>query len=132
MSSPAAPALVERITDPHGSVLALVMRREYAPDATTFVTAPEAGLQVGLIVYPAQGTVARHRHHPIARQLTGTPEVLIVRAGRCEAEIFDDDGEPLATCELTAGDVIVLLGGGHGREGIMAAARRGPGPSCRP
>ena len=132
MSSPAAPALVERITDAHGTVLALVMRREYAPDATTFVTAPESGLQVGLITYPAHGTVARHRHHPIERRLTGTPEVLIVRDGRCEADVFDDRGELLATRELSTGDLIVLLGGGHGfrmlDDTVLVEVKQGPYP----
>jgi mannose-6-phosphate isomerase-like protein (cupin superfamily) len=132
MSSPAAPALVERITDTQGTVLALVVRREYAPDVTTFVTEPESGLQVGLIVYPAQGSVPRHRHHPIERRLTGTPEVLVVREGRCQADIFDDEAELLATCELSAGDLIVLLGGGHGfrmlDDTVLVEVKQGPYP----
>jgi hypothetical protein len=132
MSFSAAADHVEYINDDGGRLIALVVRRAYTPGATTFVTPPEAALQVGLIVYPAQGEVARHRHNPTQRCLTGTPEVLIVREGRCEAEILDDGGSFLTTCELEVGDAIVLLGGGHGfrmlEDTVLLEVKQGPYP----
>lgn len=132
MSPSAAAEPIERINDARGRLVALVLRRAYAPGATTFVTPPESAFQVGLIVYPAHGEVPRHRHQPIERQLTGTPEVLIVREGRCEAEIVDDVGARLGSYALEVGDAIVLLGGGHGfrmlEDTVLLEVKQGPYP----
>ena len=81
---------VERI-DGKSAVVALVVRGEAAASATTFVTAPEAPLQLGLFVYPKAGEVPRHTHRPLERHLTGTADVLVVRSGRCEVDLYDDD-----------------------------------------
>ena len=126
------PERVERIGDARGALVAVVLRGGDDPDATTFVTPDEAALQVGLIVYPAGGEVQRHRHRPIERRLVGTPEVLVVRKGRCRVEIFDDDHRHLATCELAAGDVVTLLSGGHAfqmlEDTVLLEVKQGPYP----
>jgi hypothetical protein len=43
-----------------------------------------------------------------------TQEVLFVRQGRICAHIFDISEKKVASVEVAAGDVIVLLHGGHG------------------
>ena len=71
-------------------------------------------MQVGFIVYPSGGEVERHVHVPLERSLVGTSEVLMVRSGRCEMDVYDDERTLVATRELVAGDVVVIFGGGHG------------------
>src|SRR3954454_2026346 len=71
--------------------LCYIVRQQNAPEATTFVTPDDAIPQVGLIVHPAGHEVKRHYHVPLERQITGTPEVLVVRQGRCEMKVYDDD-----------------------------------------
>jgi hypothetical protein len=39
-----------------------------------------------------------------------------VRRGRLRAKIFDTAGKPLTDLELRAGDIILMLRGGHGYE----------------
>jgi quercetin dioxygenase-like cupin family protein len=111
-------------------VLAYVIRAAYGPAETTFPTPPELSLQVGLVVYPAGGEVPRHRHRPIERHLVGTSEVIVVREGRCALDVFDDDGELVATRELTAGDVMLMVGGGHGfrmlEPTVLLEVKQGP------
>ena len=51
---------------------------------------------------------------PLERSLVGTSEVLIVRSGRCEMDVYDDDRALVTTRELVAGDVVVIFAGGHG------------------
>lgn len=97
-----------------GVPLALIVRRELQPSRTTFVTDASLSHQVGFVVYPAGGTVARHAHRELDRQIRGTSEVIVVRSGRCELDIYDPRRALVATRELRTGDVMIMLGGGHG------------------
>src|SRR5205807_9405506 len=97
-----------------GEVFCYVVRTDSAPASTTFVTPDDAIQQVGFVVHNGGSEVRRHYHLPIERQIAGTPEVLIVRSGRCEMDVFDDAQQHVATRELTPGDVMVMVGGGHG------------------
>jgi hypothetical protein len=104
---------VERI-ESEGKALALIIRRELDPEGTSFVTPSDFNFQVGFVVYPEGGTIAPHVHRAIERHIVGTPEVLVVRRGRCEIDIFDDARALVATRELRTGDVMLMIGGGHG------------------
>ena len=94
--------------------LAYILRPNPLPGQTTFITPPEFKQQVGFIVYPAGGEVKRHLHLPLERHLVGTSEVLVVQKGHCLADIYNDDRELVATRELKAGDVMLMVGGAHG------------------
>jgi hypothetical protein len=98
----------------NGKVLAYIIRGDIQPEKTTFLTPPEFKQQVGFIVYPAGGEVRRHVHRPLERHLVGTSEVLLVRQGRCEADVYNDERELVATRELREGDILLMISGGHG------------------
>ncbi len=66
-----------------GRTFCYVMREQAPPEQTTFITPDDAIQQVGLVVHPAGATVRRHYHLPLERSIVGTPEVLVVRSGRC-------------------------------------------------
>jgi hypothetical protein len=97
-----------------GRPLVLIVRQKFQPAQTNFVTDDSLPMQVGFIVYPEGGEVGRHVHVPLERSLVGTSEVLLVRSGRCEMDVYDDERALVATRELAAGDVVVIFGGGHG------------------
>jgi hypothetical protein len=97
-----------------GKALAYIIRGDMQPEKTTFLTPPEFKQQVGFIVYPAGGEVRRHVHRPLERHLVGTSEVLLVRQGRCEADVYNDERELVATRELREGDILLMISGGHG------------------
>ncbi|HEV2764971.1 MAG TPA: hypothetical protein VGV38_18455 [Pyrinomonadaceae bacterium] len=104
---------VEHITA-GGALLACIIRAEARMDETTFLTPPDYNFQVGLVVYPEGGHIRPHAHRPITRKVTGTFEVLVVRAGRCEVDFYDGSRERVATRELRAGDLLLVVEGGHG------------------
>lgn len=110
--------------------LAYIIRGDLTPSRTTFVTPPQFKQQVGFIVYPAGGEIQRHVHRPLSRHLIGTSEVLIVRRGRCEIDIYNDDRELVATRELREGDVMLMVGGGHGfhmlEDTVFLEVKQGP------
>jgi hypothetical protein len=94
--------------------LAYIIRAEMEPRETTFLTPSEFKQQVGFIVYPARGEIQRHVHRPLERHLVGTSEVLIVRRGCCEIDIYNNERKLVATRELRQGDIMLMVDGGHG------------------
>ena len=113
-----------------GAPLAYVIRASLAPEATTFLTPREFKQQVGFVVYPERGEVERHVHRQLHRELTGTSEVLVVRSGRCEMDVYNDAQELVATRELRQGDVMLMVGGGHGfrmlEDTVFLEVKQGP------
>ena len=120
---------VEKIVS-NGKPLAYIIRGELEPTQTTFLTPPEFKQQVGYIVYPAGGEIQRHLHRPLERNLVGTSEVLIVRRGRCQIDIYDDCRELVASRELRSGDITLMVGGGHGfrmqEDTVFLEVKQGP------
>lgn len=110
--------------------LCIIIRAGFRPERTTFVTPPEFKQQVGFVVYPAGGEIKRHVHRPLERHLVGTSEVLVVQQGRCLIDIYNDDRELVATRELCPGDVMLMVGGGHGfrmlEDTVLLEIKQGP------
>jgi mannose-6-phosphate isomerase-like protein (cupin superfamily) len=120
---------IEKITW-RGIPLAYIVRSEPTPSETAFITPPHFKQQVGFVVYPAGGEIQRHVHRPLRRLLVGTSEVLVVRQGRCEVDIYTDDREFVATAELREGDIVLMVGGGHGfrilEDTVLLEVKQGP------
>jgi hypothetical protein len=105
---------IEKIFSSQNEVLCILIKKSCMPEQTTFITPPDYKQQVGFVVYPSGGEIKRHMHLPLKRQLVGTSEVLIVRKGRCLIDIYDGECKLEATRELTEGDIMLMVGGGHG------------------
>jgi len=121
---------IEQVRDDDGCSLACIVRASFRPEATQFVTADDQSQQVGFIVYGAGEEIARHAHLPIARSIVGTGEVLIVRKGRCEVDLYGGSGKLAATRELRLGDVLIFFAGGHGfrmlEDTVLLEVKQGP------
>lgn len=110
--------------------LAYIIYASFLPKQTTFLTPSEFKQQVGYIVYPAGGEIARHVHKPLERHLVGTSEVILVKKGRCLLDIYNDERELVATRELNEGDLMLMVGGGHGfrmlEDTVLLEIKQGP------
>lgn len=95
-------------------LVAVIVRREYDRPGVSFLTAPGEPQQLALIHHPEGYVVPAHTHKPVRRDIHQTQETLIVRSGRVRLDLYDTDGEPLGSRTLSAGDVVILLRGGHG------------------
>jgi quercetin dioxygenase-like cupin family protein len=113
-----------------GPLIALLLSGADDPSETTFPTPDDLNLQVGFVVYPAGGEIQRHDHRPLERHVIGTQEVIVVRSGRCEIDLYDAGRQHIATRELAAGDVIILASGGHGfrmhEDTVLLEVKQGP------
>jgi quercetin dioxygenase-like cupin family protein len=116
----------------NGTVLAYIGRAGQLPERTTFLTPDDCNLQVGHVVYPAGGEIARHMHLPVERHLVGTTEVLLLERGRCEVDVFGLDRQLVTTRELHAGDMLIAVAGGHGfralEDMVLLEIKQGPYP----
>ena len=105
--------MIERIVA-GGLELALILRAAPAEPGIRFFTSPEATLQLGTMLRPAGYTILPHLHVPVTREVTHTQEVLFIRSGRVQVDFYDEQRRFLESRELAAGDVILLVCGGHG------------------
>ncbi|RQW88745.1 MAG: hypothetical protein EHM79_04965 [Geobacter sp.] len=103
---------VEHITW-HDQRIATIIRKDYMPESTTFISPDSYYQQLGFVVYPSGGEVVRHSHLPLQRHLVGTPETLLIRKGKADVELFAMDKSQLGTWTLEEGDMIQLVSGGH-------------------
>ena len=113
-----------------GKPLAYIIRSEIAPKTTTFLTPTDFKQQVGFVVYPKGGEIQRHVHRPLERHLIGTSEVLVVRQGRCEIDIYSNQRQLVATEQLREGDILLMVDGGHGfrmlEDTVFVEIKQGP------
>ena len=83
--------------------------------------------------HPGGKVIAAHVHNPVPRSVAYTQETLFIKRGRLRVDFFDERQKYLESRELAAGDVILLIKGGHGFE-VLEGARddRGQtGALCR-
>lgn len=129
MTAETSQELIEHITW-NNQHIATIIRREYMPDKTTFVSPDSYYQQAGFVVYPKDGVVARHSHLPLQRHLIGTPETLIIRKGCAEVELYALDKSHLGNWVLNEGDIILLVAGGHGftcrEDTVFLEIKQGP------
>ena len=121
--------MVEQIIS-RGVSLCYLIRAALIPNETTFLTPPEFKQQVGYVVYPEGSEISRHVHRSIERHIVGTSEVLIVKKGHCLIDIYNDDRELVATRDLYEGDIMLMVGGGHGfrmvEDTVLLEIKQGP------
>ena len=124
------PEFIHRVRAQDGALLAYIIRAEFSTDITSFITPPEHNFQVGLVVHPQGGEIQSHFHRTIDRHISNTSEVLVVRKGRCEIDVFDSEQRLVETLQMTPGDVMVMVAGGHGfrmlEDTVLLEIKQGP------
>lgn len=110
--------------------LAYIVRAQWMPLKTQFLTPDYFGQQLGMIVYGAGQKIQPHLHLPVVREVHGTTEVIFVRKGCCSIDIYDCRKKLLSTHDLALGDVVLLLAGGHGfrmhEDTVLLEVKQGP------
>jgi hypothetical protein len=125
-------ALSQRVeTVSHDGVVLCILVRAYpVPDKSEFYTPNDYNLQVGNIVYPAGSAIPRHSHRPVTRTVSGTSEVLVVQRGRMLIDLYDGNKNLVTTREMSVGDVVALVSGGHGfrliEDTVLLEVKQGP------
>jgi hypothetical protein len=80
----------------------------------TFLSNPSDLLQIGVWQHPKDHSSIPHIHNFLERAINRTSEVLYIVTGMVHADIYGEDGSFLSSTDLSAGQMLICLGGGHG------------------
>lgn len=120
---------VERIYH-DGTELALIIRRSFRKDGIEFFTPGSYSQQIGYMNRPSGYVIPPHVHNPVAREVFYTNEVLFIKSGLVRVDFYSGQQAYLESTILEEGDVILLVGGGHGFEMLapteMIEVKQGP------
>lgn len=113
---------VEWVMDRGDRPLAVIVRAgATAKPGVEFYTDRDCPLQLGRLLHPTGHIIPPHTHRLVERIVTRTCEALFVRSGRLRVDFYDLDRVEAGSREVGAGDVLVLLWGGHGFTVLEAA-----------
>lgn len=128
MIAPTEASVEEIIHD--GNLLALIVRQEFARPGISFFTSSELSQQLAYMQHPTGKIIEPHVHNPVQRTVDYTQETLFIKRGRLRVDFYTEDQAYLESRELKAGDVILLVRGGHGFEVLeeieMIEVKQGP------
>ena len=99
-----------------GVLIAIVIPSNFSGEGTHFFTPPDFSQQLAFIHHSTGDKIQEHTHKPNKRIVTLTQEVLFVKKGKVKVKLFDKKNTFIGERILTAGDVILLVSGGHGFE----------------
>jgi mannose-6-phosphate isomerase-like protein (cupin superfamily) len=120
---------VEKI-EHNGEMYALIVRDEFSRPGISFFTPNDLSQQLAYMQHPAGKVIDAHFHNPVPRTVSFTQETLFIKRGRLRVDFFDNKQAYLESRELKAGDVILLVKGGHGFEVLeeleMIEVKQGP------
>ena len=111
-------------------LLGLIIRSSHTGEGVDFITPDEYSQQVAYMHHPSGKVIGAHVHNPVHRNVVATQEVLFIRKGKLRVDFYDDYEDYQESRILEAGDVILLVSGGHGFEVIeeveMGEVKQGP------
>jgi hypothetical protein len=109
---------------------AIILRANYSPSGINFVTENHLSQQLAIMTYPTGKNIDPHTHNPVNRNVTYTQECLFIRKGKLRVDFYTSDHQYCSSKILCAGDVILLIDGGHGFHVIedleMIEVKQGP------
>ena len=121
--------MIEQITH-QNQLLALIVSHRFNQPGIHFFTPNELSQQLAYMHHPTGKVIQPHVHNPVIREVTYTQEVLFIKSGKLRVDFYNDQQEYLDSRILEAGDVILLVTGGHGFEVLeeieMIEVKQGP------
>lgn len=113
-----------------GQLLGIIISADFRKPGIHFFTPNTLSQQIAYMRHPAGKSIQPHVHNPVPRQVCYTQEVLMIKRGRLKVDFYTDQQEYLESYVLHAGDVILLVQGGHGFEVLeeveMIEVKQGP------
>ncbi len=110
--------------------LAIIISDRFKKLGTHFFTPHDLSQQLAFMSYPCGKLIKPHVHNHIARKVQIAQEVIILKKGKLRVDFYTDQQQYLESRILGAGDVIMLIMGGHGFEVLeeveMIEVKQGP------
>lgn len=111
-------------------LLAMIIRNSYSCQGINFITPDDYSQQVAYMHHPTGKRIDAHVHNIVHRNVVLTQEVLFIKRGILRVDFYDEYEDYLESKDLYAGDIILLVSGGHGfqvlEEVEMIEVKQGP------
>ena len=96
------------------STLSIIVRKNFHQSGIHFFTPNDYSQQLGYMSHSKGKEIQPHVHKKVHREVNYTQETLFIRKGKLQVDFYSDDQAFLESTILEAGDVILLIKGGHG------------------
>lgn len=106
--------MIDYIRDNQDEIIAIVVRCQYFGTGIEFFTPHDFSQQLAYMNRPVGYRIQPHVHNEVFRGVKLTQEVLLIRSGSVEVDLYDNRRAYLQSVILGKGDVILLASGGHG------------------
>jgi hypothetical protein len=105
-----------------GRLLAIIVRAQVTTEKKyNFLTDQQNALQLGVSSYQGGELIPSHAHLKTEVTVPSGQEFILVKAGKLRVILYDEGTrEQLSVQDLSAGDAILLIAGGHGFEVLEA------------
>jgi len=107
---------MEEIKSDDGKIIAIVVKKDFEKDGVNFISKRDFPLQLGISSYTKGGTIKAHFHIEKEITINKIQEVVHIRSGRTVVNLYDLNGKKFKSVELSTGDTIFFVDGGHGFE----------------
>jgi len=113
-----------------GALCAIILPASFDEPGIQFFTSNELSQQLASMSYTTGKVIPAHTHNLVRREVSYTQEALFIRKGKVRVDFYSQQQEYRTSRVLGAGDVILLIGGGHGFEVLedlnMVEVKQGP------
>ena len=94
--------------------MAIIVRENFHKQGIHFFTPNDYSQQLAYMSHPTGKEIQPHVHKKVQREVHYTQETLFIRRGKLQVDFYSDAQQYLDSRVLEAGDVILLIKGGHG------------------
>jgi mannose-6-phosphate isomerase-like protein (cupin superfamily) len=113
-----------------GKLCAIILKADFDQSGIQFFTSNELSQQLASMSYKPGKIIPAHTHRPVRREVFYTQEALFIRKGKLRVDFYAGEQDYRCSRILQAGDVILLIAGGHGFEVLedlnMVEVKQGP------
>ena len=107
--------MVEEIVH-DGMLLAIIINSGYKKEGIEFFTPSHFSQQLAYMKRAKGYKVEAHSHKILERKVFLTQEVLVIKSGKINVMLFENNENFVAQRILTTGDIILMAQGGHSIE----------------
>jgi mannose-6-phosphate isomerase-like protein (cupin superfamily) len=104
----------EVIRDKERQICAIIIRSDYEQGGIQFFTPPEFSQQLAYMKHEKGEIIEPHVHNEVNREIVRTQEVLVIKSGKVQVDLYTGENKYWRSFTLGAGDLILLASGGHG------------------
>ena len=105
---------VSKIKSKDGKIIAIVVRKDFKKEGVNFISDPDFPLQLGISNYKKSEEIKAHFHIENEIKINKIQEIVYIKKGKTLVNLYNKEGFNFKSIELTSGDIIFFVEGGHG------------------